>query len=501
MLFNKLHRRTVLKGILGFLPVSLSRLARATERLFKVTLSEAHVGNLEIDTKLLDSYGKLPNNIRQFYLDARAVFAAESSANFTDARIVAAAKEHGLPLMGGPLLGDVSSDSICLWIRPASSAALKIKFKASRDADTKSVSVTPEKPGVELRIRLVGLSPQTDYAYTINTENSKIAEGKFTTAPTQNQPCKFRVVFGSCFHKIGLHNPGLIREILKRKPSAMLIYGDIAVDDRNNEINMHRADYQLRDVSKAWRDLASNVPLYTSWDDHDYFDNDLSGVPPKFDDRDREAVREVWRQNWNNPATPVGRKGIYFNTRIGPAELIMLDTRSCRERHRRGQYGSYLGEQQLDWLKQTLRESTAPFKVISSGTMWSDYISNGKDSWGTWDKKAREEIFEMIGNENIGGVLLVSGDRHGARGFKIPRETGYDLYEFEPATLGGVHGPEAMAKNATDQLFGYDGKGLIAFGEFSIDTTTEDPSVTFRLIKETGEILEEHTLMLFELSN
>ncbi len=50
----------------------------------------------------------------------------------------------------------------------------------------------------------------------------------------------------------------------------MLLLGDIAVDHRRNRINMHRSDYLLRDVSKPWRQLAANVPLYASWDDHDY---------------------------------------------------------------------------------------------------------------------------------------------------------------------------------------------------------------------------------------
>ena len=212
-----------------------------------------------------------------------------------------------------------------------------------------------------------------------------VAKGGFKTAPEPDEKSIFRIAFGADFHKIGLHNPNLINEILKSKPDALLLLGDIAVDDRENMINMHRSDYLLRDVSKPWRQLSANIPVYATWDDHDYFNNDLAGIPKEFTEADREAVRAVWLQNWNNPKN--AGKGIYFNTRIGPVELIMLDTRSCRENDRRGQYGSFLGKEQLTWLKETLKNSTAPFKIISSGTMWSDYISNGKDSWGTWDTR------------------------------------------------------------------------------------------------------------------
>lgn len=172
----------------------------------------------------------------------------------------------------------------------------------------------------------------------------------------------------------------------------------------------------------------------------------------------------------------------------------MLDTRSCRENKRRGKYGSYLGVEQLTWLKDVLKNSKAPFKIISSGTMWSDYISKGKDSWGTWDVEAREEIFNLIEINNISGVLLVSGDRHGARGFTIPRPSGFVLHEFEIASLGGVPGPDAMAEDVDNQMFGYSGSNIIAFGEFTFNTNEEMPQVVFRLIDEYGNIFEEHIL-------
>jgi alkaline phosphatase D len=206
----------------------------------------------------------------------------------------------------------------------------------------------------------------------------------------------------------------------------------------------------------------------------------------------------VWHENWNNPENT--NPGIYFNTRIGPVEVIMLDTRSFRENDRRGEYGAYLGKTQFEWLKETLKNSDAPFKVISSGTMWSDYITPGKDSWGTWDTEGREELFQFIEAENISGVLLVSGDRHGARGFTIPRPSGFKLYEFQVASLGGVPGPAAMAEDSSGQLFGYHGTDAIAFGEFTFDTGGDHPSVTFRLIDEYGTVLEEHRLTYKQLT-
>ena len=458
----------------------------------KVTLPEAHVGNPDIDTKLLDSYGRLSENIRQFYLDARAVFAANSNADFTHPEIIKAAKKHEVPLMGGPILGNLSEDGVVVWLRPAIKKRLVVKVKKSGSNDEMSFVKKTVQPGVEQRIVLDGLSPDTEYSYSVFAGDQPVAKGDFTTAPSSGEKGEFRLAFGSCFHKIGLHNPNLINEILKREPQAMLLLGDIAADDRENQINMHRSDYLLRDVSKAWSKLAAHVPLYTLWDDHDYFNNDLGGIPEGFSAADREAVRAVWEENWNNPENP--NPGIYFSTRIGPVEVIMPDTRSLRENERRGEYGAYLGEEQMNWLKETLKNSEAPFKVISSGTMWSDYITPGKDSWGTWDTTGREELFRFIEDENISGVLLVSGDRHGTRGFTIPRPAGFSFYEFQVASLGGVPGPPATAKDASTQLYGYHGTDKIAFGEFTFNTSGNTPSVMFRLIDEHGTISDKMIL-------
>jgi alkaline phosphatase D len=466
--------------------------------IHKVTLPEAHIGDLEIDTKLLDSYGLLPDNIREFYLNARAIFSGSTEADYTTEEILEAARKNNIMLMGGPKLGDVKHDGVTIWLRPSTTDPFVVKMSKTDGSDEKTVEMSQTSPGVEQKIIVDGLSSATEYKYAVYTRKQRVAEGGFTTATAPNQKSKFRLAFGSCTHKIGLHNPNLINQILERKTGAMLLLGDIAVDDRDNLINMHRSDYLLRDVSAPWRQLSANIPIYAAWDDHDYLNNDLGGIPEGFTEEDRSALRAVWYQNWNNPANE--NPGTYFNTRIGPVEIIVLDTRSFRDNDRRGEYGSYLGNEQFKWLKETLKTSEAPFKVISSGTMWSDYITPGKDSWGTWDTVAREEFYNFIETDHISGVLLISGDRHGSRGFTIPRPSGFAFYEFEVASLGGVPGPDAMAADTTHQLFGYHGTEAVAFGELTFITDESEPVVVFRLIDQYGNILEEYSIPYEELT-
>jgi len=251
----------------------------------------------------------------------------------------------------------------------------------------------------------------------------------------------------------------------------------------------------MRDSFPAWRALAASLPVYAAWDDHDYLDNDLAGLPAGYLPEDRERTWEVFRRSWVNPGYGFGdgRGGVFFRTRVGLCDVIMLDTRFFREK------GSFLGEEQMQWLEGQLLECKGPFIILTSGTMWSDYVTRGKDSWGVWDPQGRERVLNFIEKHRIPGVLLVSGDRHGARGFRIPRPSGFAFYEFEPASLGGRSGPEVTNPAWKDvQLFGY--SAIYAFGEFTIDATLPDPVATFRLIREDGQVLEEIALKRSQLT-
>ena len=400
----------------------------------KVTLKEAHLGTLEVDTRILNSYRTTHDRINSFYKEAHAVLSDDEKADFTNKMIAQSAFKHDIRLLGGAMLGDVTTNGASLWLRPYVESTLQVKV-LQETKEAAQVSLDDITPGKSYHLSVDGLEADTHYDFYVYDGDAVISKGTFRTMPDRDSGENFRITFGSCSHKIGLHNPNLIQQIVSREPHMMVLLGDIAVDDRDDQINLHRADYLLRDLSDPWQTLISQVPVYAAWDDHDYLNNDLAGIPEPFTEEDRTALRKVWQENWNNPAAAA--EGLQFNTRVGPVELIVLDTRSYRNVEARGQRGSYLGEEQMQWLQEVLKESTAPFKVISSGTMWSDYVTKGKDSWGTWDTLAREDLFQFIENEQIDGVVFISGDRHGARGFQMPRPSGHVFYEFEAATLGG----------------------------------------------------------------
>ena len=464
-------------------------------------LGRAHKGTIDIDTELLNRAPQ-PAPVQAFFAAARQAMEAAPLARLADVPAIRqAAEKNAFTHLGGPMLGCLSADGARVWLRTLKPAMVSVVVQVAGVARRYGPVASTVDSDLTAVVPVNGLQPATCYPYRVFIDDTPIvmpAHAVITTAPAAGPVSGTRLAFGADFHKSGLWRPELMEHIRTRGNLAMLLLGDSAVDDRENRVGMHRSDYLLRDLSPYWQQLAASIPIYATWDDHDYFNNDLAGIPPRFTAADRTAVRAVWRQSWNNPDCGFDDKheGIFFRSRIGPCDVIMLDTRFFRSSP--GQADSFLGLPQMQWLEKQLKACTGPFIILTSGTMWSDSISNGKDSWGMWDPPAREHLFSFIEKNHIGGVLLLSGDRHGTRVMNIPRPSGFLFHEFEMGSLGAHEGPGAKEKNPELQPFGI--VNTFAFGEFTFDTAAADATVTFRALGTDGNTLYSSTLTRSQLT-
>ncbi len=450
--------------------------------------------------ELLNLWGEQPEPVQKLYTLIDSVLSADRKATYADVSrdktVRRFCKDHNVLHLGGPMLGCVTETSAKVWVRTVRPAKVEVRVTVD-GAETSfgPVRSTRESDLVSI-VPVEGLRPGTSYSYQVlvdGTPTPMPEHAAITTVPDTN---RLRLAFGTCPHRWGLGNQKQADLIRSREPSALLMYGDIAAQDKNNHLGKHRADYQVRDFYPAWQSLSSAIPVYATWDDHDYFNNDRAGIPFGYKNADRLAVRRTFSQAWNNPSYGFDdeRGGVFLRTRFGPCDVIMLDNRYFRTREERG----FLGNDQTEWLKKQLLDCKGPFIIISCGTMWTDHIADGKDSWGKYDPQGREQLLSFIEENRIPGVLLLSGDRHGACGFRIPRPSGHAFYEFEAASLGGRSGPASKAEGHPDALYAISGK--FAFGEFTFDATLDDPEVTFRLIHEEGETLYELKLKQSELT-
>ena len=450
-----------------------------------VSLKEAHKGTPEIDLRIMNQYGVQPQEVQDFYLACREALTGKNP----EGDLAEICRKSNRWKLGGPMLGNVTSTSVAVWMNVPKPIAVQVVV--SQEGSGASKTFESEAAETIFSMQCEGLLPDTAYTYQVsNAMDKNLGEGRFVTAPAKQTEEPWRISFGGDFHKIGMYRPELMQTVQERGSRAMILIGDSAVDGRKTNFGLINTDYMLRNLSPPLQKLSSHVPVYAMWDDHDYWGNDTSGDRTQGNKPiDVDGLRKSWQTNWNNPDRDIDRKGTYFQTTIGPLVYVALDTRSCRVHEQRGKRNSFLGEEQMDWLKQQIKQSTSPYLLISSGTMWSDYISGGKDSWGTWDKEARKEIFELIDAKEDCQVILISGDRHGARAFAIPRPGNKKIYELEVGTLGGAPGPSAFGSNKEDQLFGYPGRSW-SVGELTFGKKDGQPTVVFRLINERGKILE-----------
>lgn len=472
-------------------------------------LRQVATGDLAGNLQLLNLWGARPLPVQRLYEAAYRILAASPSATFAelgqDATVRQLCAEADVTHFGGPMLGALRPDGAALWLRTLGPAKVEVRVTVDAAERTFGPVASSAQSDLAAVVEITGLQPDTRYPYRVLIDGKPIrtaTPGVLHTAPAAG-PAKARIAFGSCFHRWGLGNERQAAALSRREPTALLLYGDIAVQDRDGHLGLHRADYLLRDFHPAWQRTAATVPVYATWDDHDYFNNDKWGLPKGCSEEDRQGVSDVFRNAWCNPSYGFDdkRRGVFLRTRIGPCDVIMVDNRSFRSAPGSADApgGNFLGPDQMQWLEEQLLACKGPFVILSCGTMWSDYVTNGKDSWGVFDPKGREKIFRLIERHRIPGVLLVSGDRHGARVFRIPRPSGHTFYEFEPASLGGRgDGPPAIIRNCDEQLFGV--SGSYAFGEFSFDATLADPEVVFRLIQDDGVVLHQLSLTQSQLT-
>ncbi len=468
----------------------------AEERPVKPGIGEGNRGSLEDDMAI---FNQAPHSdaVRKFFTSARQAFAEQPKGSLADISVLlATADKDGLRMLGGPMLGTLAPDGARVWVRTVKPAQVTVLVKIGDEERKFGPVASTAASDLTAVVEVKGLQPDTHYPYRILRDGLPVdipGEAIIRTAPVPGQAGQMKLAFGADFHKTGsLWVRPLLDTVRKRGNSAMLLLGDSASLDRNDRVGLQRSDYLLRDFSPAWRDLVASVPVYAAWDDHDYCNNDASGINARFTAADRSAARTMWLRNWNNPSYGSAKdgQGIFFRTRLGPCDVIMLDTRYFRLN--RGEPDCFLGAEQMRWLEKELSSCTGPFVILTSGTMWSDYVSAGKDSWGVFDPAGRERIFSLIEEKHIGGVLLLSGDRHGARVMKIPRPSGFMFYEFEMGSLGACPGPAAMGSKPDLQPFALGGKE--AFGEFTFDTTLADPTVTMRAVDPDGKELYQLTL-------
>ncbi|MEZ5303859.1 MAG: alkaline phosphatase D family protein [Verrucomicrobiales bacterium] len=383
------------------------------------------------------------------------------------------------PLVHGPLLGAVTPSSAKFWVRTKAAAEVTI-----RAGDISASARTRPETDFTAVVELAGLSPATRYAYAVEVGGEKIAldpAPAFTTPRAPGAKGKLSIAFGggAGYTPFFEHMWDTIRA---QEVDAFLAMGDNVYIDTPEVPETQRYCYYRRQSRPEWRRFTAGTPVFSIYDDHDFGDNDCHGGPDIELPTWKRPVVQLFRENWANAYYAGGEDppGCWQHFSLGDIDFIMLDTRYYREKPKKDGSTSMLGPVQVAWLKDRLREAKGTFKVLVSSVPWAMGTKPG--SLDTWDGHSAEraEIFDFIAKEKIGGIVLISADRHRSDAWKIERPGAYDLYEFSSSRLTNIHTHPVMKAS----LFGFN--QACSFGRIDFDTAADDPAVTYRIIDIDG---------------
>ena len=316
-------------------------------------------------------------------------------------------------LVNGPMVGHVSSDSVRIWARAGESGTWTLTLR-SGDHVLTGTNEADSRDDHCFVIEVGGLRPDTEYAYELTGPDGRsftLPSQTVRTAPSDSTTRPIRIAFGSCAREDD-HTSRTWALLKKQDPDLVVLLGDTPYID-TTDLQKQRSRRNVFNGFDPKQAVSVNTPTYFTWDDHDFGRNDTDGTMPG-----KSVSRKAFIEYTANPGYGDGTEGIYTSFRHGPVEIFLLDTRYFARTEESGFKDgapSLLGSKQWDWLRKSLSDSTAPFKVIASGMIFNDAVRPLKtDFWGAYPHE-RDALFSFIGENRIEGVILVAGDIHRSR--------------------------------------------------------------------------------------
>jgi alkaline phosphatase D len=399
---------------------------------------------------------------RQFVAAAGTAAAAAILAPEALGQGRAAPLARGGRFSEGVMSGEPTPRGITLWTRLGDvGGTVSAELEVARDRDFRRVVArrrvaTSGARAHNLKARVTGLSPHEQYFYRFSTRTTDGPVGRFRTALPADSRQPVRFAFWSCQDFThGFYNAHdvmaeddldfvlclgdyIYAETEESGPTAVRAdpIGRVpatGVRRQAQTLDDYRAKYRLYRSDPSLRRLHSRFPTVMLWDDHEVQDNYAGGerdggLPPQLRyslARKRAAYKAFFESMPYSP--PVGNR-IYRTLRFGrTVDLIVMDQRqyradqpcndaiapACPELF---ESRAFLGQAQMDFVKNELRSSQAAWKVMANEVMMMPVkLPNNAfaqfDSWQGYPVE-REQLLQFIKANGIADVVFVTGDIH-----------------------------------------------------------------------------------------
>ena len=423
-------------------------------------------------------------------------------------------------IVSGPMLGPVELRDARIWVEVSpevKSVALQYNKKGEKIRKTIAYKGALGNAFNPLSLTVGGLDYNTTYEYRLLVDGKLTTRGgQFTTKDLWQwrKPIpEFSFLTGSCsyFNEPEFDRPGtpygkdasIFNTMANEKAAFMLWLGDAwytrEVDYYSNWGLWYRASHD-RSVPEL-QDFLKSMPHFATWDDHDYGPNDIGKNYIL-----KETSRTVFNSYFCNPSAGENGQGIYTMTSWGDADIFLTDNRWWRSADllpdsvngKPNPEKKMLGDQQMEWLKNSLLYSTATFKIIVVGSQVLNPVSPF-DKWRDFPAEY-QELMDFLTEHKINGVLFLTGDRHHSEIIKVERPGTYPLYDITVSPLtSGTHVFGAAEKNNPYRVFGLDQHQN--YGRFNFSGPRGSRKLMVEFLGVKGEKLGEWAITENELKN
>ena len=410
---------------------------------------------------------------REFLRGAAGVAAGAAVSQLPlEALATAAGKASAKPVKGGEFLQGVASGqpthrAMTLWsklsdVEKAGTVTLEVAKDSgfNRVVERRKVR-TQRRSDHSIKTRVHGLDPHERYFYRFATGSQNSPVGQFRTLPPPGSKAPVKIGIFSCQDYVaGFYtaHAGLLAEDL----DLVVCLGDYIYERQFYEpqredttgangdgevqtLPEYRDKYALYHSDENLTSLRGRVPLAAIWDDHEVEDNyadehpGAATIDPRVDflKRRRNGYRAYFE---HMPFAPAGRREgkknrfrIYRSVKLGhTAELLLLDQRQyrdeqpcgdtipptppCTDAERNDPERTYLGKEQMAWLKRRLESSKATWKLVGNQAMIMafDVPATQPINVDQWDGYGadRAEVMSHIAEKGIEDVSFLTGDIH-----------------------------------------------------------------------------------------
>lgn len=335
-------------------------------------------------------------------------------------------------------MGAPSATSVQIVTSTAGGASVRIRYSANADLSSPAHTalLVPDANGIA-RHTVSGL-PAGAVRYWGVEEGGVLgyAAGRLNTLPGSGVR-SFTFTFGSCWNETA--NEADTWSKIAADPGEFFWFtGDLHYDDNNvTDPAPARASFDARLALPGFSDFARTVPMFHTWDDHDFCGNDSDSTAIG-----KATAGQVYRERVPHLTLPASDGvGIWYTFTLGRCRFIGLDTRSQRVLD-----GTMLGAEQKAWLQNIIANETLPVTFLMTPSPWVGSQTNTSTS-GTWGgdtgSAERRQIAGWVAQSST-EVVILSGDSHhlmGDDGRNSPG--GFPVFQAAPlcaTTAGGVKG-------------------------------------------------------------